>query len=779
MPETVTPPAATLPDQGVGAGVDHLRDRVTALHDSDMQAKLRRIRPWPIGCVFIEHPGMSLDDIREQFRLMRRLGFTALKQCQTCRGTDKNRVMHMALDEGIIPWWYGQAGWENPTPELLAALGIDADTSIETLREHRAWIARQDAVMRARIDGDDPPVLAGYTPLPPGSFVPPEEAEDQGDRLTAVDPFSESRPVMPGVQLSFDFELTDAHVPLFVAWLKRNYGDIDTLNDAWNVHHCMIPGPRKPIGPEQDDHDPADVGWTSWDHLAGQVQDLVNRERREYRRIRDVLRFKADIYLAHVRASKAQTVAADPRAPVRAGGEMGLFLPFASRGTDMEGIARLMGPVGSFYPSIHLAWHFEETDFEYARPVYMQAAIAADWFKGGWSATWESTGGPQQMTGHNAPFVPKARGQTPGFTVDAGVMTQLMLSWIAGGFRGFGLWAWNVRTAGWEGGEYGLLDRQNRPTDRAEAAGRIGQVCRRYRDELWQADKRPDVGVLVDWDQEAIWAAASRGGRAFWKSQPIRARLGASRALVNANIPWEHVTAWQLRQGLARRYRAIVMPAFLSISEDLLVLLREYVQAGGRVLLDAPGGWYDGYAALLDTRPGSAFEQLFGVTVRDYQYSREGNRVWSIDGRGLTGCTMHLEPTHAQVTSRFEHCELPAVTTNCIGDAGGAAVVLAHEATLGCFEGGQAAAEAHLLKHLLPTDYAPPYTCSHDPCYRLWTPAADHYFLINDRDRSVRVQLQPVQPGTATDLIAGEPIRSLDAVEVPAHSGRWVRVARE
>ena len=166
-----------------------LTGRYDRLHRTPMQEKFRRIAPMPVGVVFVEWPGMTDEAIRSHFRKMKELGFTCLKGIHLCPGTDLRQVMHAALDEGLIPWWYG------------------------------------------------------------------------------------------------------------------------------------------------------------------------------------------------------------------AGGEMGLFLPFAARATDMEGIAETMAPLGSFYPSIHPAWHFEEVDFEIPRPVYMQASLAQDWFKGGWAATWESTGGPQQLSG--------------------------------------------------------------------------------------------------------------------------------------------------------------------------------------------------------------------------------------------------------------------------------------------------------------------------------------------------------------------------------------------
>jgi beta-galactosidase len=726
-----------------------------SLHDSPMQAKFRRIRPWPVGCVFIEHPGMTEADIRAHFRLMRELGFTALKQCQVCRGTSQAKVMHMALDEGIIPWWYGEAGWEDPTPEKLAELGLPADIDPAELRTNAVWLKRQEEVMRARIDrearGESGPKAA-------------KKMEESPDRKRGAD-------WVPSVQPDFDLALTEEQGPLFLDWLKRQYGTIEALNEAWNVHHCMVPGPLDlpETGGEV-------IGWTSWDHLAGQVRTVVNSGFREYRRTRDVLRFKADNYINWIRDKLEAVQATDPDVPMRAGGEMGLFLPFASRGTDMEGIAEVMRNMGSFYPSFHPAWHFEEVDFEAVRPMYMQTSITVDWFKGGWNATWESTGGPQQMTGHKAPFTPEVQQQKPGITVDGGTMTQLMLSWIAGGYRGFGLWCWSNRTAGWEAGEFALLDRNNEPTDRARAAGRIGKTCRRLADELWEAQKEPYVGVFQDWDMEAIWAASSVGGRDFFKKEPIRARIGAARALINANVPWEHVTGTDLRNGLAARYKAIILPACLALDDGLLEILYDFVKEGGRVVLDAPGGWYDYFGRILHSPEGSAFERLFGCKLRDFQFSRHTTRPWIIAEHSyqVEGTTLDLEPTSARVLERFKH-GLPAVTCNQIGE--GEAIVLAFEASRQCTAPGNTKMESWLVRHTLGNT---PLPYSSDAIvYRLSAPKADHYFLINDSEtRGVHLHTPGYSYTEWEDAITLAKINPDEAITLPSHSGRWIRACK-
>jgi beta-galactosidase len=79
----------------------------------------------------------------------------------------------------------------------------------------------------------------------------------------------------------------------------------------------------------------------------------------------------------------------------------------------------------------------------------------------------------------------------------------------------------------------------------------IAQAAQRLRDELWRAHKEPLVGVLMNWDSDAIWAANSVRNRDLFHHYSMQARVGLSRALINGNIPWEHVAADDLRAGLS------------------------------------------------------------------------------------------------------------------------------------------------------------------------------------------------------------------------------------
>ncbi|NET37955.1 MAG: family 10 glycosylhydrolase, partial [Cyanothece sp. SIO1E1] len=57
--------------------------------------------------------------------------------------------------------------------------------------------------------------------------------------------------------------------------------------------------------------------------------------------------------------------------------------------------------------------------------------------------------------------------------------------------------------------------------------------------QIFHTVKASNPKCLVNWDNEAIWAAVSGPGRTQFKHYPVKARIGISRALINANVPWE------------------------------------------------------------------------------------------------------------------------------------------------------------------------------------------------------------------------------------------------
>jgi beta-galactosidase len=661
-------------------------DLYDSMHDSPMQRKFRKLAPMPYGVVFLPWAGMTEDDMRRHLRMMKELGFTNLKQTMGTKAWPREKILSVALEEGIIPFWYGEGGWKDITPELLEKVGLPKKMSIQEARKHPKMIEYQNTVLAKHIS-------TWKDPLP---------GQDEFQRYA-------HKP---------DMYLRSTDLPLFKKWIREKYQTVEELSAAWNLAEVGIPGDPYESWEEFENDENIVSYYPDKEYV------IVPRNGREYGKVRDILRFKADMYLENVKFFKQNVY---PEQPQRAGGEMGLFLPFASRATDMEGIAEVMKDRGSFYPSIHLAWHYEEVHYEVARCIYMQSSLATDWFKGGWASTWESTGGPQQLSGGKGWNV-LSQFETPGFTVNEGTMTQLLLSYMAGGFKGVGLWSWNYRNAGWESGEYALLNRQLQPGPRAIRAGKIAKAADKYRDEIWSAHKEPYVGVLVNWDNEAIWSAVAGPGRTQFKHYPVKARIGISRALINANVPWEHVTPTDLKKGLGKRYKVIYMPAQSAINDELFPILQEYVENGGRLVIDAPGAWWDAQGRVLKTGEGTPFEALFGASVADMQYSN--NVPQHIGDHKLDGFVFDIDVTTAKVVETFK-LGGPLVTENKYGK--GTAVILGADASFAMREPDNEFMENWTVKHTLG-GLELPYAVDDAIVYRIAAPQADHYFFINDDD---------------------------------------------
>ena len=705
---------------------DFLTEKYDQLHASPTQEKFRKLAPMPAGVVYIQHPDEGEEEIRWHFRTMKELGYNSLKGIYPVTGWTVEQIQLLALEEGIIPWWYGQGGWEEITEKLLKKLKIDTDLPMAKIREHPKMMEYQHKLLKDRVERT-------ITYL-----------QESGEKSALQSSFRAHDPTIGARGL----DLTEEGERLFLQWAEEQYGTIEELNEAYNVHHANL----KPVGGEV---------FQSWDDFAERWEQSNHRE---YRVKRDVMRFKADHALNNIQQVTKKYQEFYPHAPFRAGGELGLFLPQSWYGVDLEGIAEVMKDGGTLYPSMHFSWHYGQVDNELVRPFYMQASFMADLFKGGWSAAWESTGGPQQFDGEKD-------SDEKGFYVDEGTITQFYLTQLASGFRGFGIWCWSIRSAGKEGGEYSLLDRNNQVTPRARKLGQIGKALNRYRDELWEARKEPLVGVLYNWDNEGIWAAMSVRQRDAFRMQPIEARVGVSRTLINANVPFEYVTASDLRNGLAPRYPIIYLPAHLAINRDLLDSLYDYVQQGGRLVMDMPSGWYDAYSKVMPSGKDSKLEQIFGVTLDDYQFSGF-NRSFKLDSLDIYGAFVHMTPTTAQVKSHFDHGK-PAITENKVGK--GTAVIIGYDASLMTFKPGNTLAEEMLLYYTLD-NYSSPYSCDDAIVYRLTAPEADHYVLVNDgSETQVRLDTKSFQYQSVEDAITGESLELGSAIELPAHNARWLR----
>jgi beta-galactosidase len=702
---------------------DYQIAKYNTLHYSQAQEKFRNIHPMPAGVVYIQHPNDGEEEMRAHFKLMKELGFNCLKQIMTVPGWTLEDIQLIALDEGIVPWWYNDAGWEAITDELLNKLDIPLNTPIAEIRNNKKMKDYQHNVLKERILRNKA-YRAKHGDIPSGS-AKAFEASIGGRGL----------------------ELSEKGKAVFVEWAKNHYKSIEKLNNDWCLYHHGLGTP-----------------FESWDDFSANWETKASH--RNYKSKLDILLFKAEYGADNLRGKIEEFVSYDPHQPFRGGGEMGLFLPAAYMGVDMEKLADVVKDYGSFYPSTHLSWHFNLTQNEVVRPFYMQASIMNDFNKGGWTGGWESTGGPQQFDGE------KTASKLNAYYVHGGTILQLYMSQMAAGFKGFGIWCWNARSAGKEGGEYSLLDRNNQPTNRAVTLGKMAKAMDKYRDEIWTAHKEPVVGVLLDWNNDAVWAAMSVRGRDDFRFFPIEARIGAARAFINANIPFEFVTPDDIKNGLVQRYQVIYLPAIISLDQKVFEILDDFVANGGRLVLDLPTGKFDDNTAITQTGKGSRFEKIFGATLDNYQFSGS-NITIGLQGKNWTGFVADMTLTDGSVLAKYTNNQ-PAIIENKYGK--GTATVIGLDVSHQCFLPGNELAESILVENTLG-ELESPYSCKNALVYRLSSPNADHYYFINDGAAKTVSLSTKFNYKNVVDALTGRKV-DVNAVSLKADDARWLRMEK-
>lgn len=701
-------------------------DLYQLLHDSPMQQRIRRIEPFPVCVVYWQPASVtSLAQVRMEFQRIHDAGFRCLKDIQLIGDLSRPAVYEAALDAGLIPWWYGEGGWEDVTPELLEKLHLPRTMPLQEALKNPAVVAYQ---MRRYRQAIEHPVVVPEPPFPDDGF-----GRGQGG-----------------------FQLKSAWVPLFAQWLQKQYGTVANLERAWNfavnrdrVHPASFRDAAILAG---GDGSPAENPSFSWD----------------FRRYRDVLKFEAEQRASDMDRAQAWFHRFDPLTPLRDGGELAMFQNFAAIGTDQALVADVMSEGGSFYPSIHPAHQFAAFDGEVALPVYLEAQLSVDLSKGMWTCAWESTGMPSVYSGYY------------GYAATPGFISQMMMSYIAAGMHGIGIWAWNTRDAGWESGEYSLVDRQGNLTSWGQQAGAIAKAVEKYRFELWEATNEPKVGIFYSWENMATAARLSQGVYPIdrdkdFANEPTRAIAGAAEAFQQANIPFEFVTEQDLKAGLAARYEAIYLPHDAVLTADELSLLQTFVQNGGRLVADSPAPWWDEFGRIQSTGPGTPFESMFGLTVTMFQGDR--NVIRTVNDKRTRGIYADIELTRAKAVAVFNSGN-PAITEATEGR--GSTAYIAFEASLmASGEHTDKATTAWSRNLIVSTTVhsAPRWSASGAVVYRRVAAHADHYFLINDGPASeVEIRAEK-EYGRIEDAVTGEELGNGASirVELEANSARWIR----
>lgn len=386
----------------------------------------------------------------------------------------------------------------------------------------------------------------------------------------------------------------------FRCWLRKKYGDLETLNKVWRT------------------------GFGEWDEVEPPRMYMAVPSFIDWRAFMD------DVYLVGVTKWKANVLREnDPKhrpvmchmsnpGGVAVGSGISWYL---AQAVDLFGV--------SFYP----AWtYFNHWDAERPKPGqpvknikrlswemwtsslyfdYIRSAAGRD--KGFWVA--EFQGGPASI---NCLW----KGATP---TPSDIRLWLMLA-LSSGATGITFWNHRPDIFWGEGHNFGLCDGKGEPTERAKEAGNVGKALQSYYSLFTEGEISPrQVAIIIN---EDLYHFAQASHAKEHLSHTIR---GLYKCLWQQGVWVDFVETEEVYKGVLSNYRVAILPFPLAIFNGLVKALSDYVEKGGTLISEACPGRYNKYGFANLSGLNSLMEKLSGAREKDVFRCKEWGkeRYWT------------------------------------------------------------------------------------------------------------------------------------------------------
>lgn len=381
----------------------------------------------------------------------------------------------------------------------------------------------------------------------------------------------------------------------FRKWLKEKYGDIKSLNEVWRTGF----GEWEDVEPPR--LYPAVPSWIDWRYFMNDVY------------LPNAIRWKVDVVKSNDPFKRPVFCHVD-RAMVGSGSQW----HYASE-VDIFGT--------SAYPT----WRpFDTWDFgkpKAGEPVKKNDSLRAEMWnialnfdytrsaclKGQecWAA--EFQGGPVVTFLH--------RGRTPSRSD----IRRWVLAALSSGVNGLCFWNQRSEIFWSEAYGFGLLDSNGITTKRFEEAARIGRALNCHADIFRGGTvAEAEVAILINTD---LWHFTEATPITGLKSEDqfsdnacrhiTHTIRGLYKMLWLSGIWTDFIEAEKLSASTGKKYRVLILPFPIAVSDELMLNLKNYVKNGGTLISEACPGRYSKYGFSRSGRMSGIAEELFGVKHSD------------------------------------------------------------------------------------------------------------------------------------------------------------------
>ena len=248
--------------------------------------------------------------------------------------------------------------------------------------------------------------------------------------------------------------------------------------------------------------------------------------------------------------------------------------------------------------------------------------------------------------------------------IDDCTFNKFSLESIRHGAQGLMYWQYRKERFGSEFGGYALTDNAGGPTNLTRCAARLCKALQENEDvfHYGRQEKAQVALVFSIRSYLANWCASSRMDNKF----AVDSASGYYRMLWEENVPVD--VLHEEFFGDLNAYKVIILPSPYALSPKCAAALKEYVAAGGTILSDPYFGAFDEAFRLSYRIPGFGFEEVFGceadeLTMRQDIALHSDSRTLRLQGN------IHRETyrnVRADVLWRYEDGS-PAILENRFG----------------------------------------------------------------------------------------------------------------
>jgi beta-galactosidase len=246
------------------------------------------------------------------------------------------------------------------------------------------------------------------------------------------------------------------------------------------------------------------------------------------------------------------------------------------------------------------------------------------------------------------------------------------------GAQGFLAWTFNSHQGGEEQALFGLLNHDNTPSWKVDEFAHIASDFKLLSKYGFPRYPHPQVAIAYSFDSFIVSHpnGPSSTTLQYFKTPYTEQVRGAFAPFFNANID---AAVINVGADTLSRYKLVVVPADYVMDAASAKAIREYVDAGGAVLMTAYSAKVDEHGQWFDTPLPGRLSDVFGLRTNEF-YEPANLPVFELEGKTAKASIRFyevLEPTTARTLARFSNLpgNPPAVTVNNYGK--GQAIYLA------------------------------------------------------------------------------------------------------